>query len=96
MRLVLQNPVTTIICGDRVCRYYACSVNIPQKCLLLGASELRILRVPHDNDLQSMYESVSVGPHSDGTSSYVTAIFNDSDTSAHGLVLGSLHVEERD
>ena len=50
--------------------------------------DLRILGVPHDNDLQSMYTSASAGPLTDGTSCYATAVYDD--VSRRGLVMGFL------
>jgi hypothetical protein len=56
------------------------------------AENARILHVPQDNDLQSMYATVAADKRSKiGTSSFVTAIYNDSKTAMHGMVLGFLN-----
>ena len=57
----------------------------------LGFDKTRILRVPYDNDLQSMYISVdSDSVLSKGTSSYVASFYDDSSTSTKGLTIGFL------
>lgn len=60
----------------------------------LGFDKTRILRVPYDNDLQSMYISVdSDSVLSKGTSSYVASFYDDSSTSTKGLTIGFLEHE---
>ena len=48
----------------------------------------RILNVPFDNNIQSGYASVTVGPLAYGSSAFVTALYNEK--SRHGLVVGFL------
>eukprot|EP01047_Picozoa_sp_COSAG01_P045303 COSAG01_NODE_4162_length_5279_cov_33.245560_1_plen_480_part_00 len=61
-----------------------------------GAGRLRVLSVPHDNDLQSMYTSADVSELAQGTSCYVSAMYQDgegnmtSNSSSPGLVAGFL------
>ena len=60
----------------------------------LGFDKTRILRVPYDNDLQSIYISVdSKSLLSKGTSSYVASFYDDSSTSTKGLTIGFLEHE---
>lgn len=56
----------------------------------MGFDKTRILQVPFDNDLQSMYMSIDAGPLSKGTSSYVTSFYDDSNVSNKGLIMGFL------
>ena len=57
----------------------------------LGFYKTRILRVPYDNDLQSVYLSIdSSGILDKDTSSYVTSFYNNSEKSNQGLVVGFL------
>lgn len=60
----------------------------------LGFDKTRILRVPYDNDLQSMYISIdSDSILSTGTSSYVSSFYDDSSSSTRGLTIGFLEHE---
>ena len=54
------------------------------------SSRLRILNVPFDNDVESMYSSVNVASAwlASGTSAYVAALYDDSER--HGVVAGFL------
>jgi len=54
----------------------------------IGSPKARILNMPQDNDLQSQFESVRAGLFTHGTSSYVTAMYDE--TLQHGLVAGFL------
>uniref|UniRef100_A0A6C0B613 Uncharacterized protein n=1 Tax=viral metagenome TaxID=1070528 RepID=A0A6C0B613_9ZZZZ len=56
-----------------------------------GFDKTRILRVPHDNDLQSMYLSIDADSIlAKGTSSYVSSFYDDSSSSNKGLTIGFL------
>ena len=60
----------------------------------MGFDKTRILRVPYDNDLQSMYISLdSDNILSTGTSSYVSSFYDDSSSSNRGLIVGFLEHE---
>lgn len=59
--------------------------------LTLNFSKTRVLRVPFDNDLQSIYSSLDLNYLTKITSCYVSAIYNNSQHSNTGLILGFLN-----
>ena len=57
----------------------------------LGFSKTRILRVPYDNDLQSVYLSIDSDSILDkDTSHYVSSFYDDSSSSNKGMTIGFL------
>jgi hypothetical protein len=56
-----------------------------------GAGGGRIMNVPFDNNIESAYASVTAGPLAYGSSSFVTALYDEG--SRHGLVVGFLEHE---